>query len=201
MGMEEYIGPEVKCERVGYELRTGERVKVGEMLQEVGHEYGTTTGRRRRCGWLDIALVKYSALVNGYDSINITKLDVLTGLKRIRIAISYRNKQMTEVRLPRGYFPSHLEDLKEVVCEYETMVGWSEDISSCTCWEHLPANAKKYVLRIQELLSIPVSWVGVGPERESMLKVNCTTDRKISSIPGSPLLPRGGRDGSFGSFS
>merc|ERR1719221_3013 len=78
--MEEYIGPEVKCERVGYTLKKGQRVKVGEMLQEVGHEYGTTTGRRRRCGWLDIALVKYSALVNGFDSINITKLDVLTGL-------------------------------------------------------------------------------------------------------------------------
>merc|ERR1712060_919936 len=172
MGMEEYIGPEVKCERVGYTLKKGQRVKVGEMLQEVGHEYGTTTGRRRRCGWLDIALVKYSALVNGFDSINITKLDVLTGVKRIRIAIAYRNKQMTEIRLPRGYFPSHLEDLKEVVCEYETMVGWSEDISSCTCWEHLPANAKKYCMRIQELLDIPVSWVGVGPDRQSMLRVS-----------------------------
>merc|ERR1712187_184415 len=141
-------------------------------LQELGHEYGTTTGRRRRCGWLDIALVKYSALVNGFDSINITKLDVLTGLKRIRIAISYRNKQMTEVRLPRGYFPSHLEDLKEVVCEYETMEGWSEDISRCTQWAQLPLNAKRYVMRIQELLDIPVSWVGVGPDRASMLKVN-----------------------------
>jgi len=146
-------------------------MKVGEMLQEVGHEYGTTTGRRRRCGWLDIALVKYSALVNGFDSLNVTKLDVLTGLKTIRIAIAYRNKGMTEVRLPRGYFPSHLEDLKEVVCEYETLEGWSEDISACTQWADLPENAKKYVLRIQELTDIPVSWVGVGPDRASMLQV------------------------------
>ena len=110
-------------------LKTGQQVKVGEMLQEVGHEYGTTTGRRRRCGWLDLALVKYSAMVNGFDSINITKLDVLTGLKQLRIAIAYRNSRMTEVRLPCGYFPSHLEDLKEVVCEYETLEGWAEDIS------------------------------------------------------------------------
>merc|ERR1719213_299787 len=142
------------------------------MLQEVGYEYGTTTGRRRRCGWLDLALVKYSAMVNGYHSINITKLDVLIGIKRIRIAIAYRNKQMTEVRLPRGYFPSHLEDLKDVVCEYETVEGWTEDISKCTSWDQLPENAKKYVLRIQELTEIPVSWVGVGPDRSSMLKVN-----------------------------
>jgi len=170
--MEEYIGPDVTCERVGYTLKSGQRMKVGEMLQEVGHEYGTTTGRRRRCGWLDIALVKYSALVNGFDSINITKLDVLTGLKTIRIAIAYRNKQMTEVRLPHGYFPSHLEDLKEVVCEYETLEGWAEDISKCKRWVDLPKNAKNYVLKIQELLDIPVSWVGVGPDRESMLEVH-----------------------------
>merc|ERR1711862_442870 len=154
--VEEYIGPSATFERAGhakgpYTLETGNKVRVGEMLQEVGHEYGTTTGRRRRCGWLDIALVKYSALVNGFDAINITKLDVLTGLKTIRIAISYRNAQMTEVRLPRGYFPSHLEDLKDVVCEYETVEGWSEDISRCTSWAELPANAKRYVLRVQEL--------------------------------------------------
>eukprot|EP00928_Gymnodinium_smaydae_P012712 TRINITY_DN14623_c0_g1_i1.p1 TRINITY_DN14623_c0_g1~~TRINITY_DN14623_c0_g1_i1.p1 ORF type:complete len:571 (+),score=100.33 TRINITY_DN14623_c0_g1_i1:61-1713(+) len=195
--METYIGPEVEVARPGhangnYKLERGQKVKVGEMLQEVGHEYGTTTGRRRRCGWLDIALVKYSALVNGFDSINITKLDVLTGLKRIRIAISYRNKRMTEVRLPRGYFPSHLEDLKEVVCEYESMEGWTEDISKCTSWEQLPKNAKKYVLRIQELLDIPVSWVGVGPDRASMLKVDVPlndTGTYLESIkePGSPV--------------
>jgi len=173
----EYIGPDISYERKGHEkgayvLEKGQEVKIGEMLQEVGHEYGTTTGRRRRCGWLDIALVKYSALINGFDSLNITKLDVLTGLKQIRMAISYRNKKMTEVRLPRGYFPSHLEDLKEIACEYETLEGWSEDISKCTRWEDLPANAQKYVLRIQELCDIPVSWVGVGPDRSSMLRVN-----------------------------
>mmetsp|Transcript_4788 Transcript_4788/g.13954 ORF Transcript_4788/g.13954 Transcript_4788/m.13954 type:complete len:507 (-) Transcript_4788:100-1620(-) len=175
--MEEYVGPAVSIERRNHEsgpyaLQPGQQVRVGEMLQEIGHEYGTTTGRRRRCGWLDIALVKYSALVNGFDSINITKLDVLTGLSSIRIAIAYRNKQMTEVRLPRGYFPSHLEDLKEVVCEYETLEGWSEDISFCTKWEELPENAKRYVLRVQELVGVRVSWVGVGPDRASMLRVN-----------------------------
>lgn len=191
--IEEYIGPEVDLPRNGhhngpYVLKKGSSCKVGEMLQEVGHEYGTTTGRRRRCGWLDIALVKYSALVNGFDSLNITKLDVLTGLKNIRIAIAYRNTQMTEVRLPKGYFPSHLEDLKEVVCEYETLPGWTEDISKISSWDALPINAKKYVLRIQELCDIPVSWVGVGPDRASMLKVNVPINSSASS-DGYPMLP------------
>lgn len=196
---EYYIGSEVSVERKGhdsgnYELKPGQKVKVGEMLQEVGHEYGTTTGRRRRCGWLDIALVKYSALINGFDSINLTKLDCLTGLKRLRIAISYRNKRMTEVRLPRGYFPSHLEDLKEVVCEYETLEGWKEDISKMTDWEQLPINAKRYVMRIQELLDIPISWIGVGPDRSSMFRVNVplksSNEFKFAEAIREPMSPK-----------
>ncbi|CAJ1425385.1 unnamed protein product [Effrenium voratum] len=192
--MEMYVGPEQSLERKGhsagpYCVSPNTQVKVGEMLQEVGHEYGTTTGRRRRCGWLDLALVKYSAMVNGFDSINLTKLDVLTGLKQIRIAIAYRNSRMTEVRLPCGYFPSHLEDLKDVVCEYETMEGWAEDISKCTSFKALPANAKKYVLRIQELLGIPISWVGVGPDRVSMLKVDEPIVRPDGSVSASPNFP------------
>lgn len=192
--IEMYVGPAQSMERKGhssgpYEVNPGQKVRVGEMLQEVGHEYGTTTGRRRRCGWLDLALVKYSAMVNGFDSINITKLDVLTGLKQLRIAIAYRNSRMTEVRLPCGYFPSHLEDLKEVVCEYETLEGWAEDISGCSSFKDLPSNAKKYVLRIQELLGIPVSWVGVGPDRESMLKVDEPIIRPDGSISASPNFP------------
>lgn len=188
--LEDYIGPDVNCERSGhangpFSAKNGSKVKVGELLQEVGGEYGTTTGRRRRCGWLDIALVKYSALINGYDSLNITKLDILTGLKTIKIAIAYRNRRvMTEVRLPRGYFPSHLEDLKDVVVEYETVEGWTQDISKCTSWEQLPDNAKKYVMRIQELTEIPVSWVGVGPDRSSMLKVNVPLSKSCSGGPG-----------------
>lgn len=172
----EYIGEPLRVERKGdtrgpYELSTGENLKVGEMLQEVGHEYGTTTGRRRRCGWLDIPLVKYSAMVNGFHSISITKLDVLTGLKEIRIAVAYRNVEMTEVRLPSGYFPSHLEDLKKVVCEYETLEGWKEDIAKCRRFADLPPNAKRYVLRVQELVGVPVSSVGVGPDRNDVLLV------------------------------
>jgi len=175
--VEEYIGEGSRIEREGHSqgpfvLTTGDQVKVGEMLQEAGHEYGTTTGRRRRCGWLDIPLVKYSAMVNGYDSISITKLDVLTGLKQIRVAVAYRNADMTEVRLPSGYFPSHLRDLQKVVCEYETLQGWSEDISGVRSFEELPAEAQRYVTRIEELVGVPVTSVGVGPDRADILIVN-----------------------------
>jgi len=196
--LETYIGPDKTLERKGhasgpYQLKQGEQIRVGEMLQEVGYEYGTTTGRRRRCGWLDIALVKYSTLINGFDSINLTKLDVLTGLKTIRIAIAYRNAAMVEVRLPRGYFPAHLEDLKQVVCEYETLEGWSEDISKCTCWEQLPENAKRYVRRVQDLIGVPISWVGVGPDRASMLRVSVplrgSVQENYGYEPMSPLPP------------
>lgn len=174
---EEYFGPRKTCERKGHEkgpfiLEEGAHVPVGEMLQEVGHEYGTTTGRRRRCGWLDIPLVKYSAMVNGFDSISITKLDVLTGLRFIRVAVAYRNKHMTEVRLPSCYFPSHLKDLEKVVCEYETLEGWSEDISGCRSFGELPKAAQKYIARIQKLIGVPISSVGVGPDRLDVLRVS-----------------------------
>eukprot|EP00421_Protoceratium_reticulatum_P001197 CAMPEP_0168361714 /NCGR_PEP_ID=MMETSP0228-20121227/2806_1 /TAXON_ID=133427 /ORGANISM="Protoceratium reticulatum, Strain CCCM 535 (=CCMP 1889)" /LENGTH=547 /DNA_ID=CAMNT_0008374395 /DNA_START=43 /DNA_END=1686 /DNA_ORIENTATION=- len=175
--IEEYIGVDMVKAREGhprgpFELKTGAHVKVGEMLQEVGHEYGTTTGRRRRCGWLDIPLVKYSAMVNGFNGISITKLDVLTGLKQIRVAVAYRNADMTEVRLPSGYFPSHLHDLQKVVCEYETLEGWKEDISGCKRFADLPAAAQRYVLRIQELTGVPVSSVGIGPDRMDLLTID-----------------------------
>jgi len=150
-------------------LEKGASIKVGEMFQEIGHEYGTTTGRRRRCGWLDIPLVKYSSMINGFTSISMTKLDVLTGLKQVRVAVAYRNADMTEVRLPSGYFPAHLCDLKKVVCEYETLSGWSTDISKCRKFGELPDEAQRYVRRVEELVGVPISSVGVGPDREDVL--------------------------------
>jgi adenylosuccinate synthase len=175
--VEEYIGAPVTVTREGdprgpYALSTGDKMKVGEMLQEVGREYGTTTGRRRRCGWLDIPLVKYSAMVNGFTSLSLTKLDVLTGLKQIRVAVAYRLQDMSEVRLPSSYFPSHLRDLEKVDCEYETLAGWSEDISQCRSFAQLPNAAQVYILRIQELVGVPISSVGVGPDRLDLLTVN-----------------------------
>lgn len=179
---EEYVGPAVTIARDGdqrgpYSVGPGDKVKVGEMLQEIGREYGTTTGRRRRCGWLDVPLVKYSSMVNGFHSISITKLDVLTGLKQIQIAVAYRNAEMTEVRLPSSYFPSHLRDLEKIVCEYESMDGWTQDISKCRRFDELPDAAQRYVTRVQELVGVPVSSVGVGPDRADILIVNQASGR------------------------
>ena len=139
----------------------------GEKLRAVGKEFGTTTGRPRRCGWLDIPVIKYSHLLNGYDSINITKLDVLTGINTIRIGIAYT---INGKRLPDRYMPSTLIELSQVQVEYEDVPGWNEDISRCKTVNDLPINAKNYIKRITELSGIPVSWIGVGPGRLDMAR-------------------------------
>lgn len=153
------------CTRVGEgpfptELIPENPQSVGYHLGTVGAEYGTTTGRQRRCGWLDIPQMQYSCLINGFSAINLTKLDVLTGLKEIKLGIAYKHK---------GTFlktmPSCLQTLGECEVVYETLPGWTEDISKCKTFEDLPPNAQKYVLRVQELLGVPIRWIGVGPNR------------------------------------
>lgn len=141
---------------------------IGLHLQEVGAEYGVTTGRKRRCGWLDAVVARYSHLVNGYASINVTKLDVLDQLEEVRIGVAYTLNGQT---LPPGMMPSTLEELAAVEVEYETLPGWQEDITACKTWEDLPANAQRYIKRFEELVGCPVSWVGVGPGREEMLQL------------------------------
>jgi len=140
--------------------------EVGIHLGKQGHEFGTTTGRPRRCGWLDLPMVHFSHRINGYSSINITKLDVLTGLETLKICVAYKDENGVE--LPQGYFPDHLDDLKNVQVVYEEMPGWTEDISSCRSFSSLPVQAQKYLQRVQELLEVPISWVGTGPDREDM---------------------------------
>jgi len=147
------------------ELMEGD--EFGDHMCKKGHEFGTTTGRRRRCGWLDIPLVQFSSLVNGYTSINITKLDILNDFAEIKLGVKYKVEGKT---LPPGVMPSTLDDLRKVEMEYETLPGWQSDTSACKSWEELPENAKNYIRRIEELLEIPVSWIGVGPNRSQMLE-------------------------------
>lgn len=139
---------------------------VGEELRQVGREWGTTTGRPRRCGWLDIPVVRYSHFLNGYSSINITKLDVLDGLDEVKVGVAY---VVDGKRLPNGQMPSTLSGLSKVEVEYETMPGWKTDISQIIEYDDLPAAAKNYLNRIEELLKVPVSWVGTGPGRDAMV--------------------------------
>lgn len=137
---------------------------VGKQLQEVGAEYGVTTGRRRRCGWLDLVVLRYSCLINGYTHLNLTKLDVLDNMKEIQVATSYKanGKQLTS-------FPADLEVLASVEVEYTTLPGWEGDISKATTFEQLPEACRKYVEFIDQFLNVPIKWIGVGPGRESMI--------------------------------
>ncbi|KAF9012856.1 Adenylosuccinate synthetase [Hymenopellis radicata] len=138
---------------------------IGVHLQEVGREYGTTTGRRRRCGWLDLVVMKHSCLINGYDSLNLTKLDILDSLKEIQIAVKY---SIDGVELEG--FPADLELLAKVDVEYVTLPGWNSPITEMTTYDVLPENCKKYVEFIEKFLNVPIEWIGVGPGRQSMLK-------------------------------
>ncbi|KAJ3762027.1 Adenylosuccinate synthetase [Lentinula raphanica] len=137
---------------------------IGVHLQEVGREYGTTTGRRRRCGWLDLVVMKHSSLVNGYDSLNLTKLDVLDDLDEIQIGVKYL---VDGKELPG--FPADLDILAKVQVEYVKLPGWKSSIASVTDYQSLPQECKTYVEYIESFLKVPVRWIGVGPGRNSMI--------------------------------
>ena len=134
-------------------------------LQDVGREWGVTTGRKRRCGWLDLVLLKYSTAVNHYTTLNITKLDILDGLKELKVAVSYK---VDGVELES--FPADLDVLAKVEPVYKTLAGWSEPTTKLTEYSELPAEAKAYIAFIEEFIGVKVSYIGVGPGREHMLK-------------------------------
>jgi len=140
--------------------------EMGTKIREKGGEYGTTTGRPRRCGWLDVPVVQYSHMLNNYTSINITKLDVLSDLDEIKIGVSY---SLDGKPLPAGLMPGRLEDLARVQVNYESLKGWKSDITKCTEFKDLPKQAQAYIKRVEQLTRLPVSWVGVGAGRKSMI--------------------------------
>jgi len=154
-----------------YTTRVGEGPFPTEMdeqlatkLRTIGGEFGVVSGRPRRIGWLDTVVLKYSQMVNGFNCINVTKLDILTGLPELRIGVSYI---VNGERL--NSFPASLETLGKATVEYEMFPGWTEDLSSARKFEELPINAQKYVLRIEELMGTRVRWIGVGAGREAMI--------------------------------
>ncbi|GAA5805415.1 Adenylosuccinate synthetase [Helicostylum pulchrum] len=153
------------CTRVGGGPFPSEQLNdIGEYLQTVGFEIGVTTGRKRRCGWLDLVVVKYSHMINGYTSLNLTKLDILDQLPKIQVAVAYHlnGKKLSS-------FPADLELLSRVEVEYVELDGWMTDISKITNYKDLPQNAKKYIEFIEKELDVPVEWIGVGPGREAMI--------------------------------
>ena len=136
----------------------------GDMLREQGAEYGATTGRPRRCGWLDLVVVKNSIAINGITSINMTKLDVLKGVDPIKIGVGYSlDGEQIE------YIPASLSDFENVEVEYLEMPGFTEDISKAKKFSDLPANAKAYIEKIEELIETPINFIGVGVHRDEMI--------------------------------
>jgi adenylosuccinate synthase len=132
----------------------------GEHLQSVGAEFGATTGRKRRCGWLDMVLLRESVRLNGTTGLAITKLDVLGGLDKLQICTSYRYEGQDIL-----YPPQRENALAKVTPVYETLPGWKEDVTACRSWEELPQAARNYLTRVEELSGAPVSIISVGPDR------------------------------------
>ncbi|MCF8011453.1 MAG: adenylosuccinate synthase [Clostridiales bacterium] len=137
---------------------------TGDYIRKQGHEYGTTTGRPRRCGWFDAVVARYSARVNGLDYLAVTKLDVLTGLDTIKICTGYkyRGEVISE-------FPCGRDALKDCEPCYEEFSGWKDDISLVRNYQELPDNAKKYLERVSEVSGVPVGIIGVGPKRDQTI--------------------------------
>jgi adenylosuccinate synthase len=145
--------------------------ETGQRLGERGHEFGTVTGRKRRCGWFDAVLVRQSCAISGVTGIALTKLDVLDGFEKVRICTGYRLNGPNGQTKVLDYFPSHAADQANVVPIYEEMDGWSGTTAGARSWADLPAQAIKYIQRVQELIETPVALVSTSPEREDTILV------------------------------
>jgi adenylosuccinate synthase len=139
---------------------------VGRRLGERGVEFGTVTGRPRRCGWFDAVLARQSAWVSGLDGVALTKLDVLDGFEQLKVCVGYRlgDRQL-------DYLPASMTDQALVEPVYEELEGWSQNTRGARSWRELPANAVKYVRRIEELIGAPVAMLTTSPERDDTILV------------------------------
>lgn len=137
---------------------------LGEKIRDQGREFGTTTGRARRCGWFDAVIARYAARVNGLDYLCVTKLDVLTGIPVLKICRAYRyqGKEITD-------FPASTSVLEACEPVYEELPGWEEDITGARGLEDLPENTRRYLERLSSLAGLPVALIGVGPRREQTI--------------------------------
>ncbi len=140
--------------------------KIGEMIGERGREFGTVTGRRRRCGWFDAALVRQSVKVAGIDGIALTKLDILDGFEELKICTGY-----TIDGQPYDHLPAATQLQAKARPVYETIEGWSESTKGARSWAQLPAQAIKYIRRVEELIEAPVTLLSTSPEREDTILV------------------------------
>ncbi|MEA4987397.1 MAG: adenylosuccinate synthase [Anaerovorax sp.] len=138
--------------------------EIGDKIREIGHEFGVTTGRPRRCGWFDGVVVKYSARINGLTGIALMLLDVLSSFDTIKLcyAYEYKGEQIVD-------FPARLDVLEECKPVYREIKGWNKDITGCKTYEELPEETKEYIKTIEEILGVPVKSISVGPKRDQTI--------------------------------
>lgn len=136
---------------------------LAKIIQINGHEVGTTTGRSRKVGWLDIPALLYAIRINGFTSLNMAKLDILSLLEEVKIGVKYQDCD---------YFPDTIEELENVHIVYETFPGWMTDISECKTFDSLPPNCQKFVQRVQELVKVPIHWIGTGRDTQSIIELH-----------------------------
>lgn len=172
------IGPNMITNAVGitkaYTTRVGKGPfptellgETGDWIREKGHEYGVNTGRSRRCGWLDLVIIKTAVRVSGLTSLAVTKIDTLAGLEKIKVCVGYKfNNTVID------YFPASLEDLAECEPIYEEFDGWDDSVADVRSYDELPENVKKYLARISEFTGTRISIVGVGPKRDQTMRID-----------------------------
>jgi adenylosuccinate synthase len=139
--------------------------EIGRLMVERGHEFGTTTGRERRCGWLDLVGLRYAVRLNRMDALTITKLDVLTGIDPLRVAVRYRSSEGAVFE----EFPYHQSILHSASAEYEELPGWDEEIGDARAEGDLPAQARDYLRYVSDFVGVPIRLVSVGPDREQVV--------------------------------
>jgi adenylosuccinate synthase len=140
---------------------------TGERIRRIGKEYGTVTGRPRRCGWFDAVAVRYSARISGATELAIMLLDVLSGLEAVRVAVAYEDEAGRRI----DDFPGHLADLERCRPVYQTLPGWPEDLTAARSWSELPPAARVYIRFVSEQVGVPAAIVSVGPERRQTIRV------------------------------
>ncbi len=155
------------CTRVGNgPFPTELSDELGQKLREAGQEFGATTGRPRRCGWIDLVALKYAVRVNGMNELTLTKLDILDDFKEIKLCTEYIvDGKATST------FPLDLPDIESIKPKYKAMPGWQQSLSDCESFEDLPSNAKKYLDFVQEYLGVELTLLSKGPKRTETILV------------------------------
>jgi adenylosuccinate synthase len=154
----------------------------GDEIREKGGEYGTTTGRPRRVGWLDLVALRYAARLNSLTALAITKLDVLSGIPKLKVCTSYLGPEGAEF----DHFPYHQSALHHATGEYIELPGWSEDVSHCRSEEELPTAAREYLQFVADFVKVPVALIGVGPGRDEIVWTEASLDMAGGPLGGEP---------------